>query len=324
MPWVKGVFFFPLCSARSPPACLSERKHPTHGQTIHQLEPTSQNAFTHCPSFSTCSCCLTDTTWPQSLFLHYSRASHLPHNFRQVNHCPQKIVTTPAVWGHHGCNVHPRLAVQGQSMQFTGTKDSSGGKGPQDISRPTSCSVVTCHHVVHCFWPSVLWSKISRCLAWKYFSWKRGAIMFAVPSNFRFGKLATTLLDFTSVFHDMTLSPQQFPPFKWFSFCISPRHLSFVSPILVILVIWSPLFPQENIGEGITAETRASCYRNCLSWWHMGKNLLHLQNNLPTSHNRWYPPTSLLPFHRKIRKWQISAVPWEGSVVWKQSLQWKL
>ena len=79
MPRMDGVFFSPFSSAESPPSCLSKRKQPAQNQTIHQLEPTSQIAFTYCPSCSTCSCCLSsiqDTTWPQSLFPHYSRSSH--------------------------------------------------------------------------------------------------------------------------------------------------------------------------------------------------------------------------------------------------------
>lgn len=114
--------------------------------------------------------------------------------------------------------------------------------------------------------------------------------MSTVPSNFQPGKLTATLLAFASVFQDIALSPQEFPSFKWFSSCISLRHVSVVSPILVILVIWSPLFSEQKIGEETVVETWASCCRNHLPWGNLGKNPLHFQNNLPTSHHRLYPP----------------------------------
>lgn len=125
---------------------------------------------------------------------------------------------------------------------------------------PAQLEHVTIYIIFYC--PSVLWSEISRCLEQKYFCLGQGS--YHVHQQFpalHFGNNPTNLhLYFTGY----GLSPQELPSSKRLFTSVSPRQVSVLPALLVILVIMSPLVSQI-IGDGTVVETLASSCRSHIS-----------------------------------------------------------
>lgn len=254
------IFFFsfpPFSFDSSSPSCLTESKWPTQNQKVNQLEPTNRTTSTYCPSHRIC-LSITYITCPQSLFPHYVQHSSplsqtlgrktAENSLNASSTQPAQLQSVFQACTSGAVNaVHRLIQVWRNLRSFQANLLLSWSMSPSTHFFLYICFIV----------------RDTRCLEQKYSCLGQGNyhVHQQLPT-LHFGNNPTNLhLYFTGY----GLSPQELPSSKRFFTSVNPQQVSVVLALLAVLIIMSPLFSEQIIGDGSAVETLASSCRNHIS-----------------------------------------------------------